>query len=537
MATTLVSVLIAGIVCMGHGAEGFTKEENLTTVIPRPVKIELHEGAFTIGSETKILVSADTHLEGEYLAGLLRPATGWNLETRTHGAGDEPANCIILRTGLQKDQVGEEGYRLRVRADGVLLEASSPAGIFYGCQTLRQLLPAAIESPAKIEGVPWVLPVVTIEDQPRFPWRGLMLDVARVYYYKDWLKRYIDLMALYKMNRLHLHLTEHTGWRLDVPKYPNFVAQHAGVPDPRDPTGQSRMNQFYTQADLREIVAYADRCHVMVIPEIDMPGHFGGQYPEKMGCVRADGKWSAKANGVRTQIMCAGSAETFEVLDEILSEVAAVFPSPWIHIGGDEAFTNVWAECDRCQARMKAENLNGTNELFTSFVKRVEKIIQSKNKRMMGWEEVAAAQSATLQSWHGTEPGLEGARRGQDCIMSPSAFYYLDSSPKQLNTKRVYSLEPISAELPDDKVRHVLGVEGPMWMDAWGSWANFTPKPGTLERVDRQIFPRLIALSETGWSAKNARDWESFRARLKQHAARLKNLGVTYYQDPGVWSD
>ena len=512
-------------------------EKQPASVIPRPVKMEVREGTFTLGPATTILVSADARQEGDYLAGLLAPATGWKLEVKGHVPPQEPANSIVLRTGLKSDQLGDEGYRLRVQADRVLIDASTPTGVFYACQTLRQLLPAAIESQAKVEGAAWTVPAVTIEDQPRFSWRGLMLDVGRVYYYKDWLKRYIDLMALYKMNRLHLHLTERTGWRLEVKKYPNFVARQTGVPDPRDPEGKKTMDQFYTQADLREIIAYAKSRHVMVVPEVEMPGHFGAHYPEKMVCVREDGKWSRRAGAVHGRIMCAGSEGTFEIIDGILSEVAELFPSPWIHVGGDEAHTNVWAECTRCQARMKAEKLNGVNDLFNYFVKRVEKIVLSKNKRMMGWEEVEAAPSAALQSWHGIGPGIAGAKRGQDCVMSPAGCCYLDSSPARSNTQQAYSLEPVPADLPADKVKHVLGVEGPMWMDAWRNWAQYQPKPGTLERVDSQVFPRLIALGEVGWSAKDAKDWESFRTRLNQHGQRLQKLGVSFYRDPGVWGN
>ena len=536
MRSTILWIAIAAASLQARGAETRT-----VALIPRPVKMEVLPGEFVLAPGTTILVSRDARTEGEYLAQLLRAATGLRLEVKPLPQQKEHANCVVLRTVSGRKDLGAEGYALKVLNDRVLVDAPAACGVFYACQTLRQLLPAAIEARAEVRGVKWAVPRVQIEDRPRLPWRGLMLDTARCYYSMDWLKRYIDLLAYYKMNRFHWHLTERVGWRIEIKRYPQLTRHgiHTTDPDKKPlPPGRT-VREYYTQEEVRRIVAYAQSRHVMVIPEIEMPGHSGaavGTYPDKMRCV-AD-RWSRRSGGLVGRIMCAGNEGTFEFIEGVLSEVAELFPAPWIHIGGDEPHTRVWAECTRCRQRMKAEGLNGAGELYNYFMKRVEKIVASKGKRMYGWEEIGRAglsKGATIQSWHGTGPGLAAANRGQDVVMSPASHCYLDASNGRTPVSRCYSFEPVPADLAPDKARHVLGLEAPMWMDQWRNWAQYRPRTGTLARVDSQLFPRLIALAEVGWSPKEARDWADFRARLASHGERLRRMGVSYYRDRSVW--
>ena len=509
-------------------------------VIPRPMKMAVLQGEFALTQRSAILVAEDTRNEGQYLAERLAPATGLKLEVQPASQRKDPAGCIVLRTAAGRKELGGEGYMLEVRKDRVLVEAPTPAGVFYACQTILQLLPAAIEGEAAAGGVRWTIPQVRIEDRPRFPWRGLMLDVGRCYYHMAWLKRYIDLLAYYKMNRFHWHLTERVGWRIEIKKYPELTRHGIHNTDAdRKPLAKGKTaREYYTQDEIREIVAYAQRRHVMVIPEIEMPGHCRlavETYADRLGCEGVAGRVRGH---LINRIFCGGKDTTFEFFDGVLSEVAELFPAPWIHVGGDEPLMDAWKVCPKCQARIKAEGLKDVHGLYNYFIKRIEKILAGKGKRLYGWEEVGRAglsTQATIQSWHGTGPGLAAANRGQDVVMSPSSHCYLDMSYGRVSVARSYSFEPMPPNLSAEKSRHILGLEAPMWMDRWRNWAQYRPRTGTLARVDSQVFPRLIALAEVGWSPKARRDWADFRGRLQAHGERLQKRGVSYYRDPAVW--
>jgi len=516
------------------------EETRAVAVIPRPMKMTLGRGEFALGPGPVILFDRDVRNEGEYLAEWLGWATGLKLEIKPIGEQKEQANCIVLRLAADKQHLGAEGYQLRVLPDRVLVEGPRPAGVFYGCQTILQLLPHVVADGEKLEKIRWTLPQVRIEDKPRFAWRGLMLDTGRCYYHPDWIKRYIDRLAYYKMNRFHWHLTERVGWRIEIKKYPELVRHGIHNTDAdKNPLPEGKtVREYYTQDEIREIIAYARFRHVMVIPEIEMPGHSRlatDTYPEMLACVDLKGRVPAH---LVNRAFCAGNDRAYEFIDGVLSEVAELFPAPWIHIGGDEPLMQSWAVCSRCQSRIQAEHLENVHGLYNYFVRRVEKIVRSKGKRLYGWEEVGGAglsPTATIQSWHGTGPGLAAAQRGQDCVMSPAGHCYLDQSYRRVSVARSYSFEPMPPGLPADKARHILGVEAPMWMDAWRRWAQYRPRTGTLARVDSQVFPRLIALSEVGWSPKARRDWDDFKQRLKLHGVRLRWMGINYYRDPQIW--
>jgi hexosaminidase len=499
------------------------------------------EGEFTIAPETTILVTKETQSEGEYLADLLAPATGHRLAVKESSRRKEQDNCIVFEIDPGKKELGSEGYSLKVAADRVVVVAQKPAGVFYACQTLRQLLPAAIESREKVEDARWTIPRVEIVDVPRFSWRGHMLDTGRVFHSVELLKRYLDLMALHKLNRFHWHLTERVGWRIEIKKYPKLTAHHVFDTDlqGKKASDGSKFREFYTKDEIREIVAYAKARHIVVIPEIEMPGHSRLAtecYPDMLACI--DLKDRVPGHLVN-RAFCAGNDRAYEFIDGVISEVAELFPGPWIHIGGDEPLMQSWAICSRCQGCIKEKKLKNVHGLYHHFTRRVEKIVADKGKRMMGWEEIGGAglsARATIQSWHGTGPGRAAALRGQDVVMSPASHCYLDGSHGRVSIERAYSFEPVPTDLTADQAKHVLGIEAPMWMDKWRSW-QYRPRPGTTGRLDTQIYPRLTALAEVAWSTKDRRDWDNFKPRLKVHGDRLQMLGVAFYRDRGIWSD
>ncbi len=514
--------LVAGLPALGAG-----DASPPSTVIPQPEKMEVGEGTFAFGPETTILVTTDTRREGEYLARLLAPATGWDLAVRESSPSGDAASCVKLRTASGKDHLGPEGYELTVQPDRVLAEAATAAGVFYALQTLRQLLPAAVESENRTTGVVWTVPCVRVVDKPRYAWRGVMLDPGHNFLSKDYTKRYIDAMACYKMNRLHWHLTD-MGWAIEIRKYPELTNLENRTPITnrwRKAYGKCT-HGFYTQDDVREIVAYAAERHVTIVPEIEMPGHATGAlacYPE-LACPN----WPDKVVNARNyhsyrSVFCAGNEKAFEFLEDVLTEVIELFPSELIHIGGDECGKTHWKTCPLCQARIKAEGLQDEKELQSYFVKRIEKFLHSKGRRLIGWTEIVEgglAPDATVQSWLDPKHGVAAVKEGHDVVMSTHGNCYLNYLG--LSLEKCYGFEPTPPELTPEEARHVLGVEPCLWG---------YPQ----HRHDELLFPRLCAFAEVGWSPKDARDWASFKTRLKAHGRRLDEIGINYRRDPAVW--
>ncbi len=504
-------------------ADSAQRERTLLPLIPRPTKIELRQGAFTLGQKTAIVVQSDTRAEGELLAELLRAPTGFEFDIREATPSCDLANCIALRLCSGTDRLGTEGYELKVLTEHVVIEAPTAAGVFYGCQTLRQLLPAAVESRNPTVGVAWNVPCVEIEDKPRYPWRGLMLDPGHNFLSKEYTKRCIDTMALYKMNRLHWHLTD-MGWAIEITKYPELT----NLANRRPITNRWRKaygkctHGFYTQDDVREIVAYAAARHVMIVPEIELPGHSTAAltaYPE-LACPT----WPEKIENAHSYssypcVYCAGNEKSFAFLEDVLTEVMELFPSPIIHIGGDECIKSYWKKCPHCQARMKAEGLNSEDELQSYFIKRMERFLNEKGRRMMGWTEIVEgglAPGAMLQSWLDPSVAVMAANNGHDVIMSTDGNCYLNYLG--LSLEKCYSFEPTPAELTGAAAKHILGVEPCLW--------GFPQ-----HRHDELIFPRVCAFAEVGWSPQESRDWAGFTARLKSHGRRLDELGIDYCRD------
>lgn len=489
----------------------------MCTVIPTPAVIAPAAGAFTITPEASITVlpaTPEVCAVGDYLARQLRPATGYSLHVAHAETFSPGAICLTLTEA--DPGLGDEGYALTITPDGVRLTALRPAGLFYGVQTLRQLLPPTIESRTTRPG-PWQIPAGTIHDIPRLPWRGAMLDVARHFFPVADVKRYLDLMALYKLNRLHLHLTDDQGWRIEIKSWPRLATVGGSTQVGGGHGG------YYSQGEYTEIVRYAAERHIVVVPEIDMPGHINAAlaaYPE----LTCDGRAPALYTGIEVGFssLCTTKEIVYRFLDDVIGEVAALTPGPYFHIGGDEAAATPEAE-------------------YRGFVERVQALVARHGKRMVGWEEIAAAAltpSTIVQYWntHGHNVDLvrAAALRGSQVILSPASRTYLDMKygpdcPLGLDwagyveVQDAYDWEPcaIVPGLPD---KCILGIEAPLWTETVQSMAD----------IEFMAFPRLAGHAEIAWSDAQHRSWEEYRRRLAAHGARWQGLGVNFYRSPQV---
>ena len=489
------------------------------SIIPQPVSVEERDGSYALHSGQSITARGAASAALPAVQGLLAEA-GIALEAADDGG------ALILE---ENTALHDEGYQLSVDENGLRLAARSAAGLFYGAQTIRQLLPVDCAGTA-------LLPCAQIEDAPRFAWRGMHLDVCRHFFSLDFVKRYLDWMAQHKYNVFHWHLTEDQGWRLAVDKYPKLQEVSAW----RTGEDGSQYGGFYTPSDVREVVEYARKRHIRVVPEIELPGHAQAAlaaYPEYSctgGPFEVVTEW-----GVFDEVFCAGNDATFRFLEDVFEEVLALFPDDYVHIGGDECPKTRWKACPRCQQRMRGEGLQSEEELQSYFVRHFAAWLAARGKKPIGWDEIlegGLAKEAAVMSWRGEQGGLVAASAGHDVVMAPESHVYFDRRHYDREDERgrlsvntlenVYSYEPIPADLDADRVHHILGVEGTMWTEG-------TPQP---EDIAYMLFPRFVALAEVAWSPKEARDWNSFRERLREHGARLTAAGIGYYPDVGVWS-
>ncbi len=517
----LIVLLLAGPINLVSAPAAKTAGSVLPAfpVIPKPLSFKVEPGRFSLSSESRILVD-DTeecmHL-GEYLSQVIRQATRLILPISLRASeGTSSPTVLVLTTDKADRALGPEGYELTIGSREARVRASAGPGLFYGIQTLHQLLPPASETvPAADVPAPVSLPCVRVQDRPRFGWRGLLLDCGRHFMSRDFVKRYIDLLALYKMNRLHWHLTEDQGWRIEIKKYPNFTAKGAW----RRTEDGVVYGGFYTQDDIREVVAYAQRRYVTVIPEIEMPGHSVAAlaaYPELSctgGPFEVQNYW-----GVHPDVYCAGNERTFEVLEDVLSEVADLFPAPYIHIGGDECPKDRWKACPKCQARIKAEGLKNEDGLQSYFIKRIEKFLQTKNRRLIGWDEILEGglpPQATVQSWRGFEGAVAAARSGHDTIVSPTKYAYFDYDLETTDLRKVFDFEPVPKGLTTAQQHHILGGECNMWSES-------APQ----ETIDGKLFPRILAMAERLWSPEKDRNFAEFERRAWEQSDRLQRAGV-----------
>jgi hexosaminidase len=512
-------------------------------IIPKPVHCIPSNGVFTLASKTAIVTGADTRSMGLRLAQMLAPATGWWLAQRSASPTD--ANTIEIKLDQRLARLGNEGYRLLVTPQRVMVRAFQPAGLFHALQSLLQLLPAPIFRQARVTGVSWSIPCVEIEDYPRFGWRGSMLDVCRHFMPKEFVKKYIDLLALHKMNSFHWHLTEDQGWRIEIKKYPKLTEvgawrkeTQAGLPDESwQPKGYDGTPHggFYTQEDVREIVAYANERFINIVPEIEMPGHSQAAiaaYPELGNTGKTIGvstHW-----GIHEDVYNVNES-TILFLQDVLGEVLELFPGPFIHVGGDECPKGQWEESPAAQARRQALGLADEDELQSYFIRRMDTFLTGKGRRLIGWDEIlegGLAQNVTVMSWRGEEGGMRAAAAGHDVVMAPNTYTYLDyyqfedtaDEPDAIGgflpLSKVYSYEPISPEMDAQAAQHVLGAQCQLWTE-------FIPDPKQLEFM---AFPRLAALAEVTWTPAKNKDYADFLERLQSHLKRLDALDVNYRQ-------
>jgi hexosaminidase len=504
--------------------------------IPRPAYAEVREGQFTLTPDTVIVAHEGAGAKAEQLASWLRPVTGFALPVVS--SGDGPA--ITLQLDQSAQQLGDEGYMLSARPGGVTLTARTEAGLFYAAQTLRQLLPPAIFSPTPLADVAWSVPAVDITDRPRFKWRGMHLDVARHFMPLEFVKKFIDLLALHKMNVFHWHLTEDQGWRIEIKKYPKLTEVGAWRKETRagherDKAGFDGVPHggFYTQAEARQVVAYAAERHITVVPEIEMPGHAQAAiaaYPELGNTDEKLEVWTQF--GINTHVVNVEES-TIQFYQDVLREVLDVFPSKYIHIGGDECPKEEWRASERAQASMRELDLKDEDALQSWFIRRMDDFLNAHGRTLVGWDEIlegGLAPNAVVMSWRGEEGGIAAAKAHHDVVMAPNAHTYFDHYQSEDRTseplaiggflplEKVYGYEPIPPQLKADEATHVLGAQGQLW----------TEYMKTPQHVEYMAFPRLCALAEVVWSPREGRDFAEFTQRLATHLARLDALNVNY---------
>ena len=503
------------------------------SIIPQPNNLKLLPGSFSLTSKSKIFVEGgdpDLKAVAEQLSGELLKLTGMKIPVSSATA-NLSQGAILLSTKNAPDTLSEEGYTLLVNPGKISVRSKSAHGVFYGIQSLYQLLPLEKQSQVAI-------PALSIVDQPRFPWRGLMLDVGRYFYSVDFIKKYIDNLAMHKMNTFHWHLTEDHGWRIEIKKYPRLTeigAQREGTQFSRGTTQVDKNPHwgYYTQDEIRDVVAYAKKRFVNVVPEIEMPGHSLAAlvaYPN-LSCTGGPFKmplhWA-----IQKDIYCAGNEQTFKFLEDVLSEVVELFPSPIVHIGGDEAPKDRWKACAKCQARIKSEGLKDEHELQSYFIKRIENFLLTKNKRIIGWDEIlegGLAPNAAVMSWRGTKGGIAAAKQKHDVVMTPTDFLYLDyyQGEPQLEPvaigglvtlEKVYSYEPVPAELTAEEAKFIKGVQGNVW-------SEYIHSP---DKVEYMTFPRAAAVAEIGWTRPEAKNWTNFKKRMEVQYQRYDKASINY---------
>lgn len=505
------------------------------SIVPLPVSITASDGVFKLDAHTSIMAAGELEPLGHALQADLGPATGFDLPV-VRRAG---ANSIRLSLTKSLARLGPEGYRLVVHPHRVEISAFQPAGVFYGIQSLRHLLPSDIFRRALVAGVSWAAPCATIEDAPRFSWRGMHLDVGRHFMPKEFVLKYIDLIAMHKMNVLHLHLTEDQGWRIEIKRYPNLTS--VGSLRKESMVGHYEENRFdgtptggfYTQDDIREIVRYAQDRFVNVVPEIEMPGHSQAAiaaYPELGNTgqqVEVRTKW-----GVSDYVYNVDDS-TIAFLQNVLAEVLELFPSTFIHIGGDEAPKTQWHAGAAAQAKMRALGLKDEHELQSWFIRQIDQYLAKRGRRLVGWDEIlegGLAPGATVMSWRGEHGGVAAAKAGHDVVMTPGDSTYFDHYQSgnheaegvaiggYLPLQKVYAYEPVPKELSPEQAKHVLGSQGQLWTE-------YIPDP---KRLEYMAFPRACALSEVLWSPAKEKDYKGFLIRLSEHLKRLDVLDVNY---------
>jgi len=555
MIKKLTSVITALIITISMAAQ--------ITIIPKPNSIKVNEDNFALNSETVIYSNEKERANIYYLQEFIKDATPFPLKQQI----EYPSQNFIILEVTQEGKIPAEGYKLQVSSKGVTIKGSTQTGIFYGIQSLLQMLPATIYS-GNISGhEKWIIQGVEIEDSPRYSYRGMHLDVSRTFFDVNTVKKFINWLSFHKMNKFHWHLTDDNGWRVEIKKYPKLteVGAWRGENEALDAafgSGNKRYGGFYTQREIKEIVAYATERHIEIIPEIDLPGHsraVTAAYPE-VGCDGEDE--SVSVQGEEQNVWCVGKEHNFKMLNNIIKEVAALFPSKYFHIGGDEVNYEQWNNCPHCQALMKEKEMQKHEELLNYFVRKMEIIVEKHGKHMAGWDEILDGGELKPQTrvyaWRSVAKGIESVTKGQPTVMMPGEYCYFDmkQSPAErghnwagiVTLEKVYSLDPTSKiasanaqittangqvnlatskstpSLTQEQEALILGVQGGLWAELFGRPARF---------MEYQAYPRIAALSEVGWTLPENKEFNEFSYRLSTaHFERMHQMGIEFRMDP-----
>ena len=539
-----LAILFVVIPCFSQNAT--------TAIIPEPVSIVQKQGVFTLQDNISISIP-DNHNDAakvaNYLSHAIAASTGYKSSIKNNG---NTGHIHFIIAATPDKELGDEGYNLVVSPETVTLTANTAAGLFYGVQTFLQLLPKEITSKSVIKDVTWMAPCVEIRDYPRFGWRGLMFDVSRHFFTKEEVKEFIDDMAKYKFNLLHMHLTDDQGWRIEIKSLPELTSVGAwnvkktgtfntfSAPEPDEPRNYGG---FYTHEDIKEIIQYAKDQFINILPEVDIPGHSLAaiaSYPE-LSCTPGADKYKVNSGepfmvwppgghfyGLVDNTLCPANEKVYEFLDKVFTEVAQLFPFEYIHMGGDETARNFWEKSAAIKTLMKKEKLKNLDEVQSYFVKRVEKIIESKGKKMIGWDEIlqgGLAPNAAVMSWRGIKGGIEAAKQKHEVVMSPTTFAYLDymqgdaaTEPPVYATLRLskaYEFEPVP-EGAD--AAYIKGGQGNLW----------TEQVYNMRHLQYMLWPRAFAIAESVWSPKAKKNWNNFVARVEKQFERFDIAEIKY---------
>ncbi len=545
MIKNFFSIVTSVIVILVVSSCNKNNNKPVLNIIPLPNHYYYHkQGSFVLDRNSRILVGDNTSTlkTASFLAAFFKEH-GFDLPVENVGKVDGIENDIILRIFDDKKDIRTEGYKLKVNSGNISIVSGDDAGLFYGVQTFIQMLPDSLLSSKmkKVEIPGWI-----INDAPRFHYRGMHLDVGRHFFPVKFIKQYLDMMAMYKFNTFHWHLTEDQGWRIEIKKYPKLteigayrdstlVGKYSDKPHKWD---GKRYGGYYTQEQIRDIVKYAANRHITIIPEIEMPGHSLAAlaaYPE-LACTPGPFR-PATLWGVFPDIYCP-KEETFKFLEDVLTEVMELFPGKYIHIGGDEAPKARWKKSKLCQQIIKEQGLNNEEELQSYFVERIEKFLNAHGRKLIGWDEIlegGLSPEATVMSWRGVKGGIAAAQAGHDAIMTPGNYCYFDhyqAGPEgepiaiggMTTLKEVYTYEPVPEELNKKEAKHILGAQGNVWTE-------YMP---TTEKVEYMVLPRMAALAEVDWTKPDKKSWKSFQRRINNHFKRYKALGWNFC--PGTYN-
>jgi len=526
-------------------------QEKAIHIIPKPVALKMGKGHFKLTKDTKLISPTGLIQEVGFFKDALVPSTGFHLEIVADEKKQKGTKIVFKFDEKLKKKFGKEAYSIKVAKTKIEVSVASASGAFNSIQSLLQLLPTEVFSKVKISNVNWNIPSVEIVDYPRFAWRGFMLDASRSFQPISYVKKTLDLMAMHKMNVFHWHLTDDHGWRVEIKKYPVLTEKGAWRLQPNFPEfGKTEMyGGYYTQEEIRDIIKYATERNITIIPEVDLPGHSSTlvySMPE-MACenaIHGDGihkfddfpkRQKPYVKNIGTNVICPGTETTFEIAENILKEIMDLFPTKYVHIGGDEVNKKWWKACSKCKHRMEEEHLEDYDQLQAYFIKRLEKIVNKHGKKLIGWDEIlegGLSKTATVMGWRGLSGALKSVKEGREVIIASNKGYYIQKGqtenllhpqrwPGFTTAENMYNYKAIPTDFTEKEKKLILGVQSSLW-------TPFMSKP---EVWDIAIFPRNCAMSEVAWTPLDKKNWNNYQTRLKTHLKRLAYKGVSYWRE------